>query len=195
MKLFFVFITVLMLISCRQKQKEEVYINNEVNIYDNEIEKEIQPGWVRHIIDNGFTPIAIDLPNSYEIVIGKKWNDGFIWSTNIIKFNEKQIGGIFIGNFIPDYLLWGIDDKDLEIIPFSLFSIDNYMKIYNNYDLKPILGKFNFKIKYVFETCFLNFSNVEDEKYLHIWGETNDEDVKDDLLKAFSTIKIIKNSD
>lgn len=175
------------------KLQENEFYENKEQFSNNVITEEIQSGLIRYTIVNGFTPFIIDLPKSYEIIVDKKGNSGGnIWSTNIIKFNEKQIGGIFIGNFEPDYCLWGIDEKDLINIPIRIFSSENIIKIYNNYEQKPVPALFDLKIKYVFETCILNYSGKDDEKYFHVWGETNDENVKNNLIKSFSTIEMIK---
>jgi hypothetical protein len=194
-KLFCIFVLFSMLVSCKLKKEDIVHnsILPETNIIENNIiNKEII--WVSHNIINGFTPISINLPESYELEIMNKTGSGTsVYSINIIKLNDRQIGGIFMGDIEPDYVLWDIKENELENIPLNLFSSEYFIKFYDNKNMNKISGLFNQIYRYAFETCILNYSEIEYEKYLHIWGYTDDEDIKNDLIKSFSTIKIINN--
>jgi hypothetical protein len=169
-----------------------IFIFVSIGINSDNSNEEIQPGWIRYdIMADGFTPFAIDLPESYKMKIGNRGTNGeLVWVIHEITFNNRQIGGIFIGNFEPDYVLWGINQNDLEYILVNISNSQYQIRMYNNKDQKDIPG-FPYKTndKYVFETCLINFIGKEDEKYFHIWGKTNDENVKNNLLKAFSAIK------
>jgi hypothetical protein len=197
-KLFCIFVLFSILVSCKLKKENLVQnsILSETNTIENIIinNKEKEIGWIKHNIINGFTPISIILPETYKLEIMNKAESGWsVYSTNIIKLNNRQIGGIFMGDIEPDYILWGINENDLENIPINLFSSEYFINFYDNKNMNKISGLFSQTYRYAFEAYILNYTEMEYEKYLHIWGYTDDEDIKNDLIKSFSTMEIINN--
>jgi len=157
------------------------------NVYSDDV---IVPNdWKRHeVIVEGFTPFFVYLPSGYGINIDRKQTSGTgAWATHIINYNNRPVGGIFFGNFIPDYVLWGINDEQLNHISIKVFNNLISMKVFEENNT------------YKFEYCFIDFTNNQDEKYIHLWGGSAfyngvlgiSEETKNVLMKVFSTMEII----
>ena len=157
-----------------------------------DIQDETYPGWARHYIRNyNLIPFSIQLPESYEIRIRPEMPiSHHMWSTNEIFYNNRQIGGVFTGTFQPDYVLLSVDESKWGFIPLSIFDSAYQISLFENTEHVPISQPGFFTTdRFLFEACITKHSESVGSVYFHIWGITNDEEEKSNLLKAFSTIK------
>jgi hypothetical protein len=156
------------------------------NANSDNIENQVIPNdWKRNeIIVDGLTSFVIYLPGHYELRIGNRVITYHI--LHQIYLNNVRVGGISISSFSPDYLLWSIPENDIIDIPLLISNNIYHLKLFNNINQRRLdfipIRHFNF------EVCLINYLKNDDEKYLHMFGYTDDEKIKDDLIKAFSTI-------
>ena len=104
-------------------------------------------------------PFYIYLPPNYSINISRRWSSGNnSWATHIINLNNRPVGGMYFGTIIPDYILWNIEEEELEYLSMNVF----------NHQIKMKLFEENNTFK--FEYCFIDLDNNSNQKYIHLWG-------------------------
>ncbi|MDR1218072.1 MAG: hypothetical protein LBK73_00505 [Treponema sp.] len=160
-----------------------------LNINSDDIGSEkIKTDWKKHeIIVDGFSPFIIYLPKLYEIEIGNNVNGYHV--LHQIYFNDELVGGISIGNFEPDNMLWGIDEKSIINVPILIFNNICQLKFFNNVNRIKLDSPPYIRRLFIFEACLIDYSDNPNEKYFDIFGYTDNEQIKNELIKSFSTIK------
>ena len=91
-------------------------------------------GLIRYDIrNNELLPISILLPESYEMQLAREMSvSHHMWATNIIWYEGRQIGGIFAGTFMPDLMLFTVNDDKIEFIELDIFDSIYYIRLFKN---------------------------------------------------------------
>jgi hypothetical protein len=162
--------------------------------YNDNNNEELFSNWKKYEI-NGQIPFTIRFPEYIETNFGITFRRTFRgvldqYATHEFFYDRRNIGGIYIGNGKPDHILGGVD-HNIEYRSINISNTTYQIKIFNN-----ILGErlpglpYLTNERYAFELTIIKNNNDERINF-YIWGITNDIDIMEDLLKAFSTIKFI----
>ena len=133
------------------------------------------------------------MPESYEVKLaGEMPVSLHMWATNVIRYEGRQIGGIFAGTFMPDIMLFTVNDEEIEFIELNILGSIYYIRLFENSNQNHIVEIFSYAHRFIFELWIEKYSEEFGKIYFHIWGTTDSEEQKDNLLMAFSTIQKIE---